>query len=148
MRRQGLWLLREKDLSVQGILPFSGPPPRDLALSPDGQTLYLFGNGWLGALSTADLQSRGLVPFGPLPTAWFSTRQTQENMQARVYPSPKMDEDGVAFVQLVSGVMNILETYQTSDGGRSWTLLPSLLRPDLVGAPTCPYRPTMDRTGP
>ena len=148
LRRQGLWLLRNKDLAVQGLLPFSGPPPEDLALSPDGQILYLLGNGWLEALPTAELQSRGLAPFGPLPAAWFSAGETLDQMQARVYRSPQMDSDGVAFVQMVSGAINVLETYRTTDGGETWALLPSLLRPDLVGVPYLSLSPnfSQDRT--
>jgi hypothetical protein len=134
LRQRGLWVLREQDLSLQSLLPFAETPPADLALSPDGATLYLFGNGWLTALSTAELRSLGLAPVSPLPTAWFSSDLSEQYLQPRVYPSPQIEEDGVVFVQLVSGAENVLETYASTDGGRSWVLLPSLMEPDLVGA--------------
>jgi hypothetical protein len=134
LRRRGLWVLREEDLSLQSILPFVKAPPEDLALSPDGETLYLFGNGWLAALPTRELRNLGLAPVSPLPTAWFLSDPSEHYLQPRVYPSPQMEEDGVAFVQLVSGAENVLETYYSTDSGQSWVLLPSLMEPDLVGA--------------
>jgi dipeptidyl aminopeptidase/acylaminoacyl peptidase len=127
-------VLRAEDLSLQSILPFSETPPADVALSPDGETLYLLGNGWLTALSTAELRGLGLAPVSPLPTAWFVGEPSEQTVQPRLHPSAQMEADGVAFVQLVTGMENVLETYTTTDGGRSWILVPSLLQPDRVGA--------------
>jgi hypothetical protein len=145
LRQRGLWLLREADLALQSVLPFTGPPPEDLALSPDGETLYLFGNGWLGALSTAELQDLGFEPVSPLPTEWFSDLQTPDYVQLSVYRSPQFEEDGVAFAQLLSGMRNVLETYRTTDGGHSWTLLSSLLDRSLVGAAYLSLSPDFNR---
>ncbi len=145
LRQRGLWVLREQDLSLQSVLPFSETPPQDLALSPDGEMLYLFGNGWLSARSTAELRNLGLAAVSPLPTAWFASDQSEHVVQPRAYPSPQMGEDGVVFVQLVSGAENVLETYHSTDGGRSWVLLPSLLEPDLVGAAFLSLSPDFDR---
>ena len=133
LRQRGLWVLRAEDLSLQSSLPFLGTPPRDLALSPDGETLYLFGNGWLSGLATGELRNLGLGHVSPLPMAWFLSDQSEHTVQPRVYPSPQMEEDGIAFVQLVSGAENVLETYYSTDSGRSWVLLPSMTEPDLVG---------------
>jgi dipeptidyl aminopeptidase/acylaminoacyl peptidase len=85
-------------------------------------------------MSTAELRNLGLEAVSPLPAAWFSTDQSEHYLQPRIYPSPQMGEDGVAFVQLVSGAENVLETHYSIDGGRSWVLLPSLMEPDLVGS--------------
>jgi hypothetical protein len=134
LRQRGLWVLRADDLSLQSVSPFSETPPQDLALSPDGETLYLFGNGWLSARSTAELRSLGLAPVSPIPAVWFSAEPASDPVQPRLYPSPQMDEDGVLFVQLVGGIENVLETYRSTDGGQSWHLLPSLLEPDLAAA--------------
>ena len=134
LRQRGLWVLREEDLSLQSVLPFTAAPPEDLALSPDGEILYLFGGGWLSALPTAELRSLGLAPTSPLPTAWFASEPSEHYVQPRVYPSPQMEEDGIVFVQLVGSIENALETYTSVDGGRSWVFLPSLMEPDLVGA--------------
>lgn len=145
LRRRGLWVLREEDLSLQSVLPFADTPPEDLALSPDGEILYLFGNGWLTTLSTAELCNLGLAPVSPLPTAWFPSDYSEHYLQPRLYPSPQMEEDGVAFVQLVSGMGNVLETYYTTDGGHIWVLLPSLMEPDLVGAAFLSLSPDFER---
>jgi len=145
LRQRGLWVLREEDLSLQSVLPFSAAPPRDLVLSPGGETLYLLGNGWLSALSTDELRNLGLGSVSPLPTAWFSGEPSEHQVQPRVYPSPRMDEDNVVFLQLVSGAVNVLETYYSTDGGRSWVILPSLLEPDLVGATFLSLSPDFDR---
>jgi WD40 repeat protein len=134
LRDRGLWVLHRDDLSVQSVLAFSETPPRDLALSPDGERLYLFGNGWLRVLSTAELRNEGLVQVSPLPASWFSSTDMMHQVEPRVYPSPHMEEDGVVFAQVLGAVQNVLETYFSTDGGRSWALLPSLLQPGLVGA--------------
>ena len=134
LRQRGLWVLREGDLRPAERPALLETSPKDLALSPDGETLYLFGNGWLTALSTAELRSLGLAPVSPLPAAWFTSDPSAEPVQPRVFPSPQFEEDGVAFVQLVGGMQNVLETYHTTDGGHSWVLLPSLMEPEMVGA--------------
>ncbi len=148
LRHRGLWVLRAEDLSLQSILPFSETPPEDLALSPDGETLYLFGNGWLTALSTAELRELGLAPVSPLPTAWFASTPMEHAVQPRAYPSPQMEEDGVVFVQLLGRAENVLETYYSTDGGQSWVLFTSLMEPDLVGAAFLSLSPSFadDRT--
>ncbi len=126
LRQRGLWVLRGSDLALQSVLPFTESPPADLALSPDGATLYLFGNGWLTALRTAEVQALGIPPVSPFPAAWMYAAE-DEFVQPRFYPSPGMDEDGVAFVQ----VGGYGETYRTTDGGRSWRFLPALTYPDF-----------------
>lgn len=40
--RRGLGVMRLDDLSLQSFLPFTSTVPNDLALSPDGGTVYLF----------------------------------------------------------------------------------------------------------
>jgi hypothetical protein len=147
LRPRGLWLLREDDLSLQSVLPFVGTPPADLLLSPDAETLYLLGNGWLTALSASRLQGLGISPFSPLPTAWFAGESWEETLQPRLYPSPCMDEDDVAFVQVVGGVVYVQETYRTNDGGRSWVLLPSLLEPGMAGARILSLSPDFSQDG-
>jgi WD40 repeat protein len=138
LRQRGLWVLRGSDLSLQSTLPFTATPPADLLLSPDARTLYLFGNGWFTALSTAEVQSLGFPPVSPFPTAWTYAEQktyTYEPLPAvRLYPSPEMDEDGVAFIQVGLyhdkwGANETHETYRTTDGGRSWRLLLELTYP-------------------
>jgi hypothetical protein len=134
LRERGLWLLREADLSLQSVLPFAGDPPADLALSPGGEKLYLFGNGWLTALSTAELRELGIAPVSPLPLVWFSASGAGDQVQPRLYPSPQFEADGTVFIQLLGNALNVLETYRSTDGGRTWLLLPSLVEPDLGGA--------------
>ncbi len=126
LRERGLWVLRGSNLALTSIMPFTETPPQDLALSPDGKTLYLFGNGWLTALSTADLQALGILPVSPFPVAWTYPDE-YESFQPRLYPSPEMEKDGVAFV-VVGGYAEI---YRTTDGGRSWRLLLALTYPDF-----------------
>ena len=100
-------------------MPFPGAPPAGLALSPDGETLYLFGNGWLESLRTSELQSAGIAPLSPFPRTWTYVDR-EEFWQPRFFPSPEMYRDGTAFVQ----VGGYGETYRTTDGGRSWTFVP------------------------
>jgi hypothetical protein len=145
LRQRGLWVLRQEDLDLAAFLPFAGGPPGDLALSPDGETLYLLGYGWLTALSTAELRSQGIMPISPLPAAWFAAEQTPQQVQPHLYPSPHMERDGTAFLQLVSGVNNVVETYYTQDGGRSWHLLASLVDPSLAGAAYLSLSPDYDQ---
>jgi len=134
LRQRGLWVLRSGDLSLQSIQPFSGTPPRDLGLSPDGETLYLFGNGWLSALPAEELRTMGFMPVSPLPTAWFLNDMAEHYVQPLLYRSPQMEKDGHAFVQLASGAENVLETYASTDGGQSWVLVTSMMAPEMVGA--------------
>jgi hypothetical protein len=136
LRRRGLWVLRGSDLSLQSIQPFTATPPADLVLSPDARILYLFGNGWFTALSTAEVQARGIPPVSPFPVAWTyaeSILAVKPIPAVRLYPSPEMDEDGVAFAQVGlyydEWVGETHETYRTTDGGRSWRLLPALTYP-------------------
>jgi hypothetical protein len=148
LRQRGLWVLREKDLSVQAMLPFDGAPPEDLALSPEGKSLYLLGNGWLASLPVTELLSQGIAPISPLPMAWFDPEQAKEEMLPRLYPSPHMEEDDTAFLQMVSGAMNVFETYYTEDGGQSWRLVEALVDPSLAGATHLGLSPDLnqDRT--
>jgi hypothetical protein len=128
LRERGLWVLNAGDLSCKSIFPFQTEAPADLALSLDGQHLYLFGNGWLAVKDTPDLQTLGTMPVSPLPVAW--NRDTGTFFGPAFFPSPQMKQDGTAFVQ----VGGYGETYRTTDGGRSWRFLPALTYPDFMYA--------------
>jgi len=128
LRRQGLWVLSGQNLALRSLVPFTQSPPADLALSPDGATLYLLGNGWHSALSTRDLQRIGIGAVSSIPASWFGTDWI-DYAQPRLYPSPQLERDGRLFVQIMDGVNFARETYRSSDGGRSWDLLTSLTYP-------------------
>ncbi|MCP4357636.1 MAG: hypothetical protein GY796_06435, partial [Chloroflexi bacterium] len=70
LRERGLWVFSADDMLLKSILFFDQSPPADLAVSPNGDTLYLFGNGWLSTLSTVDLQNLGIPSLSPFPAAW------------------------------------------------------------------------------
>lgn len=126
LRRRGLWVLRRSDLALQSVLPFTEPAPEDLALSPGGERLYLFGQGRLAVFETASLQALGLPPVEPLPEAWDAAAGV-ETARPLLYRSPQMERDGTAFV-LVGGYG---EMYRSLDGGQSWQFLPALTYPDF-----------------
>jgi hypothetical protein len=128
LRRHGLWVLSGGDLALKSVLPFTRTPPADLALAPDGKTLYLFGNGWRTALSTADLQAMGVAPVGPLPAAWASD-DWMDYAQPRLYLSPGVGQTETAFVQWANSFGDAKETYRSTDGGRTWHLLQAMTVP-------------------
>lgn len=107
---QGVWVLRGDDLSLAAIYPIVTTPPTDLLLAPDGETLYLFGNGWQQALATAELQTMGMVAVAPFPDAWLP----DPSSYGRVFPSPQVEQDGTV---LRPGGGYI---YRSLDGGQSW----------------------------
>jgi hypothetical protein len=148
LRQRGLWVLSGKDMSVLSILFFTGPPPADVLLSPYGEKLYLLGNGWMEALSTAELPQLGIHPLSPFPLAWTDEatnhREHSQVPQFRIYPSPQMAQDGTTLAQ----VADYGETYRSTDGGRSWNLLLSLTYPNLQETPRLSLSPEFaaDRT--
>ena len=127
LRERGLWVLDGTSLALVAVLPFTGAPPRDLVLSPDGATLYLFGDGWLAAKPTQELEDLGIpaVP-GPFPRAW-TYPERGDYFRARLYRSPTWETDGTAFVLLSA----YGEMYRTTDYGRTWQLLAALSYPNL-----------------
>lgn len=137
LRPSGLWALNAHDLTLPAALPFLDTPPLDLALSPNGQTLYLFGQGWLTALDTADfrtgrLKALPLTPPGPRPEQPFCTEcgnLLRDFIPAYFYPSPQIEQDQTAFVQYQ--LEDYGHIYRTTDGGRSWSFLPDLSYPDF-----------------
>ena len=127
LRERGLWVLDGTNLALLGVLPFAGEPPRDLALSTDGTTLYLFGDGWLSAKPTSELETLGIRPLpGPFPPAW-TYPELADFFRARLFRSPTWESDGTAFV-LVGGYG---EMYRTTDRGVTWQLLPALSYPEF-----------------
>lgn len=123
IRTRGLEVRRVADFSVQSLMPFTTDPPAGSALSPDEETLYLFGHGWLEALSTAELQEMGVAPVSPLPVTW--TQEQDNNGKAvplYVFPSPTFAEDQFAIFELAWPT----EFYLTLDGGQNWKFLPAL----------------------
>ena len=127
LRERGVWVLRAGDLSLVSVWPITDTPPRDLALSPDGSVVYLFGGGPAGALPAGQLQGAGFPPVpGPFPEAWLNLEGT-EFMQPLVHVSPQWETDHTAFA-LVGGYG---ELYRTTDGGASWQFLPTLTYPDF-----------------
>ncbi len=131
LRRHGLWVLSGGDLALKSVLPFTRTPPADLALAPDGATLYLFGNGWRAALATAELRTLDIPPVGPLPAAW-ATDDWMDYAQPRLYPAPgagQTPDKGAVFAQWVNSYGDAKETYRSADGGRTWLLLRSMTYP-------------------
>ncbi len=126
LRERGLWALRGSDLALKSIVPFTETTPQDLTLSPEGETLYLFGHGWLAALPTAEVQALGIPPVSPFPAAWTYADE-DEYLHPRLYLPPEMSQHGVAFV-VVGGYG---EVYRTTDGGRSWRFLSALTYPNF-----------------
>ncbi len=133
LRSRGLWVLRGSDLFLQSILFFAERPPADLVLSPDGQTLYLFGNGWLEVLPTAELQTLGIPSLSPFPVIWNETDPNAPSVsRTRFYRSPTADEDGIDFIQVGQYWdygSDTQETYRTIDGGQTWHFLTALTYP-------------------
>jgi DNA-binding beta-propeller fold protein YncE len=125
LRERGLWVLQGSDLSLVAVEPFLTDPPTDLALSPDGRVLYLFGQGGLDVRPASELRSagNGLV-HGPLPARWMSPGR-EDFLRGRFYPAPGDAE--AAFVQ----VGGYGEIYRTTDGGRTWRFLPELTYPEF-----------------
>jgi hypothetical protein len=67
---RGLAVMRVDDLSLQSFLTYNGTAPDDLSLSPDGQTVYLFGDQ-ITVYSAAKLQKLGLIAASPgRPGLW------------------------------------------------------------------------------
>lgn len=122
--RRGLAVLRVGDLSIQGFLPFTSTVPNDLALSPDGETVYLFGDR-VSAYAAAGLRELGLALVSPFPPAWTQEMDQNEATQVRVYTSPDVAQDGVVFAQLLpAGNPFWAEVYRSDDGGTSWRSFP------------------------
>ncbi len=116
----GLWSFRRADLTLQSFAPITTTPPADLALSPAGDRLYLFGSGWLSTTLTAGLQGQTILPVSPFPAAWLPAQNTVQP-GVLVYTSPRLPQDGVALLYLVP----TSEFFRSKDGGRSWVLLPA-----------------------
>jgi WD40 repeat protein len=124
LRNQDLWALRGDDFSVQSEFTFPESSPSSLALSPDNRTLYLF-TDQLMALDTAELQNLGIVPTRSFPEDLFNL-DYGIHTQPRLYLSPEIDVDSVAFVRIEYG-----ELYRSTDMGKSWFNLPSSIYPDF-----------------
>ncbi len=142
-RERALWVLAGPDFLLRSILFFDRPPPAEVVLSPTGDRLYLFGNGWLNVQSVAELQTLGIPLLSPFPAAWpWPDPTTPSILAVGLYRSPQLEQDGVAFIQYGQ------ESYRTTDGGQSWQLLPALLDPDLTYIQSLSLSPDLaaDRT--
>lgn len=126
--KRGLAVLRAGDLSLQSFLPFTATVPADLALSPDGAALYLFGPDHLAVHSTAELQALGVAAVAPFPPAWTQPGEGDDQpTQLRLYRSPGFEQDNVIFAQLLPAGNSIrAEIYRSDDGGESWRSFPML----------------------
>jgi hypothetical protein len=121
---RGLAVMRVGDLSIQSFLPFTATAPKDLVLSPDGNTLYFF-DDQITAHATAELQKLGLPSVGPFPLAWLQEKRADKATLAHIYPSPDVAQDGVVFAHLLlAGDSFMSEVYRSADGGHSWLALP------------------------
>ncbi len=132
LQERGLWVLRGRDLSLQSVLPFTTEPPADLLLSPDGQTLYLLGNGWLTALPVAELHTLGIPPVAPFPQAWE---------EPALYDLTGPEADGIQFAHIGS------EIYRSDDGGHTWNLLPAFTYPEHVAVESISVSPDYTSDG-
>ncbi len=132
LQERGLWVLRGRDLSLQSVLPFTTEPPADLLLSPDGQTLYLLGNGWLTALPVAELHTLGILPVGPFPQTWE---------KPALYDLTGPEADGIQFAYIGS------ELYRSDDGGHTWNLLPAFTYPEYVAVESISVSPDYTSDG-
>lgn len=148
LRQRGVWVLSGRDMSVATVSPIVKPPPADMLMSPYGERLYLFGNGWMQVVETANLQGADWPEVSPFPLAWLDEssnhRPYSEAPVFRVYPSPQSAQDGTVLVQ----VGGYGETYRSLDGGLSWGLVSALTFPHLQETPPLSLSPEFatDRT--
>jgi hypothetical protein len=129
LKEHGLWVVRRgDDFSLQSVLPFTTSPPADVLISPDGQTLYLLGNGWLTAMPTEELQTLGIPPVGPgFPAAWGDLFASPARNLVWYGPTG-LYHDGVQFA--VARYPS--EVYRSDDRGQSWQLLPAFTYLDYL----------------
>ncbi len=143
LRPRGLWVLQHgegPEFTLVSVIPFVSEPPTDVRISPDGSTLYLFGNGWLTTLPAADVQDAGIEQFGPFPNYWLSRSGLAKQM-ARSYAAA----DG-STPDSRARLVNLLpsgEWYRSADSGHTWQLLPALQYPDDLGLDLLSISPTL-----
>lgn len=142
VRQRGLWVLQHDEgpeYTLVSVVPFVTEPPSDVRISPDGKTLYLFGNGWLTALPAFDVQSTGVEQVGPFPNSWLSRVEPAKQL-AREYAA------GGATSDADTRLVNLLpsgEWYRSADGGSTWRLLPSVQYPKTIGLDLLSLSPTL-----
>ncbi len=152
LRRRGLWVLRGETLSLQSIRPFTQTAPADLALSPDGQQLYLFGKGRLDSLPVAELQTGGIPTLSPFPAGWTHSAgpgDAPSVLPARLYRAAADPDFGLIQVGSFTDYFSETEeTYRTVDGGQSWHFLVDLTYPDYQNLSRLSFSPhfAADRT--
>ena len=115
-----LWTLHGEDLSLQHLRPLT-ETFSDMALSPDGLTLYLFSSAGIRAISTAEIQTSEIEPAGSFPSDWLS-----EYSERRLYSSPTLAEDETLFLQQVTLASAGSDVYRSADNGQTWQPLPRI----------------------
>lgn len=110
--RRWLWGLRSGDLGLVSLIPLLNNEPTDPLISPDGESLYLMRQSGITVLNTNKLQTVGIVPVEPFPQGWIT-----DNNASQLFPSPQVEEDGIAFRSLGDTF------FRSEDGGQSWTPL-------------------------
>lgn len=143
IRERGLWVLEASTgggYTLRSVIPFLVEAPAGVRLAPDGQTLYLFGNGWLAALDATELQAAGVEPVAPFPLQW-TAQKSASPQTPRLFTAA--DDGDVELRNLQPSN----EWYRSSDSGASWQLLPAVQYPDDLGLDRLSLSPSMAQDG-
>lgn len=84
-RARGLWMINRRNDQVDGIWTWQTPPAA-VALSGDGEQVYLFGNGWLDHVDAAALRAQGYTGAVAVSSDWPNPSASDEQAYHFVLP--------------------------------------------------------------